>query len=226
MSNFESHFKKNNVQIRLWVCSRSSPSVSPAPILQSTLPFSRAARRHFSLTISSCWRCHASASPCKVWDCRNPALNERPSRPSPWIMQSYRLCQSSAGRRGGSQLDIQLLKLTGCPHFETNCWQTALTPADKTWMCSYEMNADVSVWRQPCTEEACSSVRGRRVSLHKSVYFRRYMPLSWRHSALLCAHIPQPACRDLQWESPAPSTRPVQSQCHRSMGVLIRCLTV
>ncbi len=46
-------------------------------------------------------------------------------------MQRYRLCQLSARRRGGSQLDIQLLKLTGCPHFETNCWQTAPTRTDR-----------------------------------------------------------------------------------------------
>ena len=142
MSELQSHWRPCKKFAFEFLPPRCFPSKVRCPFLCLALSF--------SLTISSCWRCHASASPCKVWDRWNPALSERPSHrppPSPWIMQSYRLCQLSAGRRGGSQLDIQLLKLTGCPHFETNCWQTAPTWTDRTWMCSYEMSAAVSVWR-------------------------------------------------------------------------------
>lgn len=62
-------------------------------------------------------------------------LSERASAVAPWIMHGYRLCQCSAlrcaavggFRPGVGHLYIQWPTLPGCPHFETNCWQTALT---------------------------------------------------------------------------------------------------
>lgn len=54
---------------------------------------------------------------------KNPAPPFDESAPPP-PMNNAELSTVSVTRRRQPGLDIQRLKPTGCPHFETNCWQT------------------------------------------------------------------------------------------------------
>lgn len=96
-------------------------------------------------------------------------------------MQSYRLCQLSARRSGGSQLDIQLLNLTGCPHFETNCWHTASTPTDEGCIASYEMHGSV---------EACSFCWSWSLFTNLYSKYSQFQIVHCAASVCACVHPP------------------------------------
>lgn len=133
----------------------------------------------FSLTINSCWRCHASASSCKSWDCWNPALSERPSHRPPAVPMNNAELSTVSVERGETR--------------RQPAWYSA---AEADWMPSLwdKLLADCSdlnrqdpnllVWderRCAGVEVVCASESGCRqmwvvkdentnVCVHKSVY--------------------------------------------------------